>query len=567
MQKLISNTGSTLVAVVVFAIVLAIGAAGYMHVMSNTAGHEVDALNEEKAFLTAESGLLIGINWLESNLEAASNFTTALTEIYQQSAADNPNKMALRVYIENKSADENKPSIHVISRAENDELPYTKELRAIHDPSPQTPALVIDSLPQDQKDGLLFNMTFDGYVHFNTPIKMKYADEGSQSGVRFLGPVSVFCDTNVARWGADNGSPEDYRFGVYMEPSKYGELGTTFKSSYYAPWDEITMQTHLIPDGSENEVYSLDDFMELYLEDDPDNDPNTTIEIIKDSVPILRFTQSGTVVLHYYNSGKGWESSTVLKKDESGNYTAINIDGKVILTSYNIGVMGVVAGNVTVQAKGDETTPPFIRVVGDLVYDHFDDPRTSEEIGDLDYFANYNDSMQSETGKEYIDETNFGIYSKPDEHTSLITLVSASHIEIGDTSNQDIYKYTYNKDTKELEFDSKDAKDKTTLFLTAFLITESEKEGLLFVEKNDVIDPVPYHFTLRFIGAVYIDTWSSYYSGGSSRLFYLYNDRRINNNGLYGPGIPPVTGGITNNIRLLRGTWRDTNITPKIELD
>ena len=57
------NDGSTLVGAVVISVVLAIAAAGLMGASRNTVSHEVGSLDDARAFLAAESGLLILSSW------------------------------------------------------------------------------------------------------------------------------------------------------------------------------------------------------------------------------------------------------------------------------------------------------------------------------------------------------------------------------------------------------------------------------------------------------------------------------------------------------------------------
>jgi Tfp pilus assembly protein PilV len=62
-RKMSNNRGSALVGVVVASILIGIAVTGVMSVTGSTINHEAAALENEKAFYAAESGLLIGTRW------------------------------------------------------------------------------------------------------------------------------------------------------------------------------------------------------------------------------------------------------------------------------------------------------------------------------------------------------------------------------------------------------------------------------------------------------------------------------------------------------------------------
>jgi Tfp pilus assembly protein PilX len=59
-----SERGSTLVTVVAFAGILAIAICGFLGVARTMTNQENIEMNDDKAFLAAESGLFIGTRWL-----------------------------------------------------------------------------------------------------------------------------------------------------------------------------------------------------------------------------------------------------------------------------------------------------------------------------------------------------------------------------------------------------------------------------------------------------------------------------------------------------------------------
>jgi len=75
MQKLInlkSKSGSALVGAVAICTILSIGIAGLIGTTRNTVNQEADAHDDAKAFLAAESGLLMLTDWVMLNGSAAS---------------------------------------------------------------------------------------------------------------------------------------------------------------------------------------------------------------------------------------------------------------------------------------------------------------------------------------------------------------------------------------------------------------------------------------------------------------------------------------------------------------
>lgn len=550
MQKLKSNKGSTLVAVVVFAIVAAIGGAGYMHVMSNTVSHEVDALNDEKAYQTAESGLMIGVRWLINPHNWNNMGTTTILPDYKL------NGMTCVVSLE---VEDGKPTIY--SKVTHDDLPYTKILSFTPTTLPLTPGTLIDKFPEGCKDEVLTNIIFDGHVHSNEPLKITSADFPSESRVEFKDDVSLYNRNEegeiIVEMNYKGGKygEETYRYGVIKEELKEGaqadKLDNVFRGDYDPFQGKLVMPS--IPSPDAPEPINLDAYIEEWGRVNPlaDTFPNGI-------PPFLRFLDDGRVTYNYYDhsiSLGGQPVAETLTTTTTNNVDLL-VDGQIIRTRQTIGVLGKVKGNTTIITDDDydtdnfpdldPNTEPSIVILGDLVYHDF------TILNDY-FYTNYDN-----TG-------NYGV-GHLDENNSLITLVSDGNIEFGDLDTARIYKKEFDEVGDTLVNLKAPG---TELFVTAVLIANNKDYGLRFKPKQDgcEIQKSAYNYTLRHIGSRIIDTWSSYFSTGRDRLFYLYTDSRINDFNFRGPGIPNVIGGVQYGeggfVYLVDGNWSERNEVPE----
>lgn len=533
MEKLNTEKGSTLVAVVVFAIVLAIGAAGYMHVMSNTVSHEVDALNDEMAYQTAESGLSIGIAWLR---EPANWQNREDKEIYRDESGL-LNNCSLLVKC---SVNTDKSTTWIFSRVNHPDLAYTKELKYVYNLEPQTPGTLIDSFPIGSKAEVLTKIRFDGHVHSNVPIKLPGAE--GEAGVTFYGNVTVHNEPGEG--GNYSGGTYDYTSGVWKKAlsSDKGEvLDATFTAGF-EPLQPPLFMPEIPSDDAIGEEYRLDHFINKKF-------PSISIPTYTDEKQnFLRFSNS-TVWFHTYDNFGNPISAELEYFDASGeNLTGVSldIDNKYITTDRKIGVLGTVKGNTTVITTKD------IVILGDLIYDHFD---TDLINNNPEYYENYDN-----TG-------NYGIGTIKDDinNNSYITLVAEQDIIFDDPTNPNKVKEKYYDPTNTTTVLPDCTASQTNLFLTASLIAKEDQYGIQFRENNGVVVQSDYKYTLYNIGSRIINTWSSYFN--SDPPFFFYTDTRINEEGLRGPGIPYMTTqpkADDDGKYLLPGPWSENNIVPKL---
>jgi hypothetical protein len=81
-KQLLNEHGSILVASIAFSIVIAIAGTGMLLLSGNSVRHEAAAFENDRAFLAAESGLLLGKRWLADTTNWNQYRTTGRAVIY-----------------------------------------------------------------------------------------------------------------------------------------------------------------------------------------------------------------------------------------------------------------------------------------------------------------------------------------------------------------------------------------------------------------------------------------------------------------------------------------------------
>ena len=120
--------GSTLVGAVALCTIMALGVAGLMGAARNTVSQEIDAYDDARAFLAAEGGLLMGVNYLEL-LGNDKIKPIGGQQLFVLTKSNNPtleDDMEVTVRIE-KSPNSN--TLNLISTATCEKLPYEKNLQ------------------------------------------------------------------------------------------------------------------------------------------------------------------------------------------------------------------------------------------------------------------------------------------------------------------------------------------------------------------------------------------------------------------------------------------------------
>ncbi|MCL2182930.1 MAG: hypothetical protein FWB85_05605 [Chitinispirillia bacterium] len=200
------NNGSVLVGAVVISALMAIGVAGLMGVSRNTVSQEIEAHDDARAFLAAESGLMIGSQIFKT--KGLSGFHPADSSITV--THDN-----ITVKVSLKPADptnSDEDHMRLVSSANYPGLPYFKELEwALKNNKPSSGdwGYFIDD---PSTTPLRRTTVFDGPVHFNNSLLIPSSDVPT-----FRGNVTINNKKNYgnSNYGiGKNDYKNDYRKGM-----------------------------------------------------------------------------------------------------------------------------------------------------------------------------------------------------------------------------------------------------------------------------------------------------------------------------------------------------------------
>jgi len=184
------NDGSTLVGAVAITAVLAIASAGLIGISRNTVSQEVDSHNDARAYLAAEAGLMVGVDWFRQSAAAVGSEFNFLHD-------------GIRVFVDLVVVDANGSApagwAFLRSRAAHPDLSYDKILRwQVQADLTQegTGVSYVDGglvgTGQRRIDG---STRIDGPLHLNNPMNFHHQNNGHITGnhaPRFLGPVTVY---------------------------------------------------------------------------------------------------------------------------------------------------------------------------------------------------------------------------------------------------------------------------------------------------------------------------------------------------------------------------------------
>ncbi|MBN1982870.1 MAG: hypothetical protein JW795_15155 [Chitinivibrionales bacterium] len=516
-KRLISDTymkkpwcscrGSTLVAVVTFSIIIALVTAGYLATMGTTVNHEITALDNDRAFLAAESGLLFGIRWMAE----PANFNNRQTGPI---AIFNGQINGMQVTVEYSSS----PGTPLVirSRARGGSLPYAKILQWTMHASNGAIGTFINNIGGAGAvgGGGLNNTWFDGPFHANSPILLAAVSNpgAAGAGVRFVnGPVSVHNGTeqrnfrNGGEWANYGTALNNYDFGIFKHNLSENTNQAQDLDDHFTNETETVQYKH-----SQNRI-SMSRITTQTV-DLPQNFGQTQ--------PFINFSVDeggiGRGTYYYHDAHGAAQSST------------FTVNNQIIRAHNDVQVLGVVKGQATlVTDVGADIIP-----AGDLEY-----------AGFTRFNADHYDFMN------YDNAHNYGI---SESNTNTLALVSGGAIYLPEHKMQ--FDGVNNRLIQSNQPDQ-------TLYLTAALYACEEGQGLQWRTKNGRIAINEYDYTLRAIGSRTIDQWFSYDAGGvnSNRMIRFFYDKRFAN-GIQAPGIPEVM--IMENghpIKLMTGDWMETN--------
>jgi hypothetical protein len=505
-QPVLSECGSTLVTVVAFAGILAIALCGFLGVARTMTNQESIEMNDDKAFLAAESGLLIGTRWLRDS----SNWNLYHMSGYPGNVYTgflNGFSIAATVTLQQNG------DLLIQSTASGPGLAYEKKLSWTVQEEAATPAVFINDLSKagGVGGGGLNNEWFDGPVRVNTPLYISSVSGGNVS-VRFVnGSVKVHNKTeevsfdNGGHWGNYGTSPvsgNDYGFGIWHHSAQAGQYfkidplfefnGTCepfqhSQDSLYMP--KLTTQTRTLPK----------------------NMSATNTAILYFSV----FNSSGVANYYYYDAAG---------RQLNESFSTTN---EIVRVPNSVSVLGTVKGQVTVVTNtGCDIVP-----AGDLMYSGY-----SPDNQAMDAFDN--------TG-------NYGLGSYGPFNSDVCALVAGGDIYFGLDKNQ----LSVSQGTASLSKISGKNNNTPVMYLTAQLICTEPSHGIRWASKN----ANSYKYMLRALGTRAIDVYEeSHNAQGNpgSMGFRFYYDTRFSA-GLTGPGVPQLR---SKSMFVINTTWTEENV-------
>ena len=220
-KKILSaQKGSVFISVVAFITLITIALGGFLGVARNIVNQEVGELNDDKAFLAAESGLTLGARAVLTQYGSFS--FGSQSDIFGASlrgphAIDGMN-VTVNIVVDGTD-------VTVTSIAENPSLLlYKKKISWIMRMIPLKSnsgnyAVYLDNAYQLGGNTMgIRKMDWDGPAHFNTALQLGNPGKGNET--HFNGPVTLFNidpSTNLQVFDPNNGTghfDNDYRYGV-----------------------------------------------------------------------------------------------------------------------------------------------------------------------------------------------------------------------------------------------------------------------------------------------------------------------------------------------------------------
>jgi hypothetical protein len=507
----VSQNGSVLVAVIAFITLMTIAMGGFLGVARNVVSQETMELNDDKAFLAAESGLLIGTRWLRESNNWIQYRNTGYNGTICQSDI---NGYTVTVTV----VPENNGQLRIRSTTTGGILPYSKSLSwTVTEANWNNPGTFINSLAGvgGVGGGGLNNEWFDGPVHTNMPMYLASVSGGNVS-VRFVnGKVSThnllakvaFDAGNWGNYGKSPVSGNDYNFGIYMhdaQSGQYSKLDPLFelngqytefqhsKDSLFMP--RITTQTRTLPQN-----LSVNNKAILYFD-------------------VLNGT-TGQATYYYY--------------DATGNQlsTTFNNDNEIIRVPNDVQVLGTVKGQTTVVTDlGFHILP-----VGDIMYHGF----TPDDA-----------AMNA-----YNSAGNYGLGALTPLNKNVLALISGADIYFG----TDKYGLSVDGGVASLTAISGKNNVPPVMYLTAQLIATENGNGIRWASKK----VNAYNYKLSALGTRAVDTYEESHNaqgGPGNETFRFFFDTRFND-GLKSPGVPALRADIpSGEMFILNTDWTEENI-------
>jgi hypothetical protein len=505
-----NQEGSALLPVIAVTVLLSFAIGGFLGVARNNVNQEVIALVNDKAFLAAESGLLMGTRWLRDSANWRNYKTTGYPGTVYNGAID-----GFQVSVAVTAVDAG--ALKIQSTATQPALSYSKVLSwTVREAVWSNPGIFINDCSQagDVGGTGLNNEWFDGPLHANSPIYISSVSGGNVN-VKFVnGSVTTHNKTakvsfddggNWGAYGTSQLSGNNYDFGIWHHDAQTGQYSkidpffnrngsySTFRhsqDSLYIP--RITTQTLLLPVNQSADKTAILDF----------------------------YTVNGTGKADYfYYAANGTQ-----------NEITFNVNQQIVRAANDIKVLGTVKGQVTVVTDSGFDINP----VGDLTY------------------ANYQPSLCAMDG--YDNSGNYGLGSYGPLNNDVLALVSGGDINFG------LDKYTLSGNENAVSLAAVEAHGNTapTMVVTAQLMATEKGCGIRW-QSTRVND---YNYKLRALGTRAVDVYKESHNaqgGPGSDAFRFYYDTRFSH-GLNAPGVQTARSATQNGeLFILNTDWSEEN--------
>jgi hypothetical protein len=507
-----SEQGSALAPVIAFSVIIILAIGGYMGLARNIVNFEIRELNDAKAFLAAESGLLIGTRWLREEANWSAYGTTGYPGAVYAATIDNFNVAVTITLVENGD-------LEIKSVASGNNLGYAKALRWTATPAQwDNPGLFINDLSQagGPGGGGLNNEWFDGPMHSNTPVSISSVSGGEVS-VKFVNgklsvhnrtePVSFADGGHWGDYGTSNLSGNNYDFGIWNHDAQAGQFlkldPNFFHNGKYSPYSHsrdslylptITTQTRTLPQN-----------------------------LSVNNKAILNFdviNGTGRATYYYYNAAGQQQSLT------------FNSANEVIRVPNDVCVLGTVKGQTTVITDASKTIYP----VGDIMYHGY-----QPDVNDMDAYNN---------------SDNYGLGGLTPLNNDVLALVSGGDISFGLKK----YQLSLQGGSASLSAIVPQGQDVPTMYVTAQLIATGQGHGIRWASTH----VNQYDYNLCALGTraidVYEESHNSQGSPGNMKFRFFYDTRF--SSGLMAPAVPTFrASNAGKSLFILNTRWREENIS------
>ncbi|MBN1128173.1 MAG: hypothetical protein JXA71_04270 [Chitinispirillaceae bacterium] len=507
-----SEKGAVLAPIIAFSVLIILAIGGFMGLARNVINLEIAELNDDRAFLAAESGLLIGTRWLRDQANWNQYHQTGYSgPVYQGTV----NSLSVTVTI----TKEPNGDLLIQSIASGGELRYSKALSWTVTPADWSdPGVFINDLSQvgGVGGGGLNNEWFDGPVHSNSPIRISSVS-GGEVNVKFVnGKVTVHNRTdqvpfaNGGHWGnygTSSLSGNNYDFGIWHHDAQAGQwskLDPLFlHNGMYSPFQHSKDSLFMPPVTGQTRTL-------------PQNQSANNRAILH--FDVLNGT-TGQATYYYYDAA-GQQLSL-----------SFNNGNEVIRVPNDVFVLGTVKGQTTVITDAGRNIYP----AGDIMYHGY-----QPDVNDMDAYSNTD---------------NYGLGGLTPLNNDVLALVAGGDISFGLNKHQ----FSLQGGVASLSAISAQGQNLPTMYVTAQLIAAGQDHGIRWESTN----VNQYNYRLRALGTRAVDVYEESHNaqgGPGSDAFRFFYDTRFKA-GLKSPGVPSLRASSSSgDLFILNTNWREENL-------